>query len=138
MKWVWVLVVGLALSGCSALEGSVSHRLEMVIPASVPSIEEGKLVASLLAYDPSIADKLADELDVEEITFSHTQGTRTMKSVTLQAVRPAGFDTYVSAEGCERISGEWVYVLWDGQEGIGMPRSVQMRSVGPDIEAYCD
>ena len=128
-RWVRLLATCLALSGCSALEGSMSHRLEMVVPASVPSIEEGKLVASLFAYDPRVADVPADKLDMDEVLFSHRQGTRTVKSITLRGDRPAGFEVYATARGFERRDGEFVYILWDAQEGTGMPSSVQMRPV---------
>ena len=127
------LALCLLLGGCTFLGGSVSHRLDMVIPASIPSVGEGKLVATLYAYDPNIADKSADELDSQEILFSHQQGTRTVKAVRLEGSRPAGFRVYVSAVGYERRGDEWVYVLWDSQTQTGMPRSVQMKLVGgPD------
>ena len=128
-QFTWFFVLALISGGCNVLSGSVSHRMDMVIPASVPSIEEGKLVASLFAYDPRVADKPADELDTEEVLFSHRQGTRTVKSVTLQGDRPTGFEVYATARGFERRDGEFVYVLWDAQEGTGMPSSVQMRPV---------
>ncbi len=123
------LALCLLLSGCTFLGGPVSHRLDIIIPASVADIEEGKLIAFLYAYDPGVADKAADELDAQEILFSHRQGTRTAESVRLRGHRPAGFRVYVAAVGYERRGGDWVYVLWDGQTQTGTPRSVQMRVV---------
>lgn len=117
------------LGACSDTDGQLVHRMDVVIEADVRTIAAGQLNASLYAYDPAIADKPADTLDTQRVLFSHTQGTATTTEVTLRGRVPDGFETYIGVEGYERRGDVLNRVLWDGQEGTGMPTQVEMQEV---------
>lgn len=124
-------VMSALLGACGGEDGQLVHRLDVVIGADVRTIEAGQLNVSLYAYDPGIADKLADTLDIQRVPFSHAQGTATTTAVTLTGRVPDGFETYIGVEGYEYQGDVLNRVLWDGLEGIGMPTQVQMREL-PD------
>lgn len=122
-----LFTVSTFLSACGGHGGPLVHRMEVVIGANVPTIAEGELEAALYAYDPTIADKPADTLDQERVPLSHTRGAVTRATMTLTGQVPRGFRTYVSVNGYERQGDTLERVLWDGQEGTGMPTRVEMR-----------
>lgn len=124
-------IMSFLLGACGGEDGQLVHRLEVVVGADVRTIEAGQLSASLYAYDPGIADKPADTLDIQRVPFSHTQGTATTTELTLTGRVPDGFETYIGVEGYERQGDVLDRVLWDGLEGIGMPTRVEMREL-PD------
>lgn len=126
-----LVAVSAFLSACGGEGAPLVHRLEVVIGADVPTIAAGELEAALYAYDPTIADKPADTLDQQRVPFSHTQGTATTTTVTLTGQVPRGFRTYVGVSGYERQGDTLERVLWDGQEGTGMPTRVELRPL-PD------
>lgn len=124
-----VFTMSTLLGACNVEDGPLVHRLDVVVGADVRTIEAGQLNASLYAYDPGIADKAPDTLDTQQVPFSHTQGTDTTTTVMLTGRVPEGFEAFVFVEGYERQGDILNRVLWDGQEGIGMPAEVQMQEL---------
>lgn len=128
-------IMGALLGACGGDgdDGQLVHRMNVVIGADVRTIEAGQLNASLYAYDPGIADKAPDTLDTQRVPFSHAQGTATPTAVTLRGRVPEGFETFVGVEGYERRGDVLNRVLWDGQEGTGMPTRVEMQELTEEV-----
>jgi hypothetical protein len=59
-------------------------KVKIVVPKTLESFKGRKLEVLLFKYDPLIADKAADLVDsFEDKTFAHTQGTDTVKELSL-------------------------------------------------------
>jgi hypothetical protein len=65
-------------------EPSAELKVKIIVPKTVASFKGRTLEVRLFKYDPLIADKAADQVDLyEEKNFSHTQGSDTIKEFRL-------------------------------------------------------
>jgi hypothetical protein len=123
--WVYATLLGVLLLSCSG--DTVVLRVQVIIPATVPTIEAGELHLSLWAYDPGIADVGATLADRVRAPFEHIAGQRNIILMRVMGHVPGGWRYYISVEGCESTPDGQVAVLWDGIEGTGAPAVVEMR-----------
>lgn len=108
----------------------LNYHVRVVIPAEIQSIDQGVLRLSLWSYDPLLADAPADLVDEHEVSFSHAGGASQSLTMLVRGDIGDGRRPYITVRGYELTSSGEAYVLWDGIEGVGMPREVVMRSVG--------
>lgn len=127
------LVLGIASCGSSS---GVDLDVAVTITADVPTIEAGMLRLSLWSFDSNIADLPATLVAVDEVRFTHAQGSRDEVSMHVAGDIEDGRRHYSTVRGCELTATGWIYVLWDGIEGIGTPSEVEMRYIGPSGD--CD
>lgn len=117
----------------AACSDDLVHSVEIVVPPEIPSISDGRLYVSLWSYDPRLADGPARLADWRELRFRHQGGRPTRVSVYVGAEVSARERQYLSVAGCEVTIEGSVFVLWDGQQGLGMPRRVTMeRTLSPE------
>jgi hypothetical protein len=126
MTWTAVAALGLA---CRS--DDVDLRVNVIVPAEIPSVSSGMLRMSLWAYDPRLADAPATLVDAEARAFEHVQGVPDLMWMTVRGTVPSGAQYFLSVRGFEvRADGER-YILWDGLEGTLAPTIVVMRAVPP-------
>lgn len=113
--------------GCSSDE--FHHRVIVIIPATVPSIDAGVMRASLWAYDPGLADGGAAGVDHQALSFSHREGKSTTLRMVVSGMVDSRLVPYLSVEGYVVLPDGEVRLLWDGQQGTGLPRIVVMQPV---------
>ena len=111
------------LLGCGSGQ-YVALDVQVVIPAEVRTISDGELSLRLWSYDPSIADLAATLTDVEHASFSHAAGQRNVSLMRVTGHINYGWRYYITVQGCEGS----LEVLWDGQQGTGAPRVVEMQT----------
>jgi hypothetical protein len=123
-----LVVLGfVTLAACDT--GVVTLPVTVEVPAVVPTVSSGVLRLSLLVYDPMLADAPATLADVDSVRFTHQAGTTRQYRLRVSADVPGRQKYYIKVLGFE-LSGECErYILWDGQQGLGTPRGVVMRSV---------
>lgn len=107
----------------------VSHVVQVVIPADIPTVDAGRLRAQLWAYDPGLADAPATLIDTHAVPFSHRAGATESVRMRVAGEIPAGMKAYLTVRGSEAAVGGERYILWDGQQQTGMPRLVTMQWV---------
>jgi hypothetical protein len=84
----FLLCLTLALTGLTRAEepkeATAEVQIKITIPQSVASFKGRTLEARLYKYDPLLADKAADLVELhEEKQFSHSQGKETVKEFRL-------------------------------------------------------
>jgi hypothetical protein len=123
-----LVVLGfVTLTACDT--GVVTLPVTVVVPAAVPTVSSGVLRLSLWVYDPLLADAPASLADIDSVRFTHQAGTTREFRLRVSADVPGRQKYYITVRGFE-LSGECErYILWDGQEGPGVPREIVMRSV---------
>ncbi|MFQ3650286.1 MAG: hypothetical protein SNJ75_08140 [Gemmataceae bacterium] len=78
-----LLLVGV-LSADDKKEPTAELKVKIVVPKTAHSFKGRTLEVRLFKYDPLIADKAADQVDIyEEKNFAHSQGTDTVKEFSL-------------------------------------------------------
>jgi len=123
MKWMIPAALGVALLSCGSGQ-YVALDVQVVIPAEVRTITVGELLLRLWTYDPTIADLAASLTDVEHTPLSHAAGQRDVVLMRVAGRTAYGWRHYITVQGCEGS----LEVLWDGQQGIGAPRVVEMQT----------
>ena len=126
---VGITLAFLAVSlACSAED--VSLRVQVLVPADVPSITSGVLRLSLWVYDPHLADAPATLADADSALFSHRAGEPDVVSMHVRGHVSGGMRHYITVRGFELTPDGETYVLWDGIEGTAAPRNVTMQYIG--------
>jgi hypothetical protein len=126
---VGIMSAFLAVSfACSSED--VSLRVQVLIPADVPSITSGVLRLSLWVYDPHLADAPATLTDADAALFSHRAGEPDALWMHVRGHAGGGMRHYITVQGFEVTPEGERYVLWDGIEGTAAPRTVTMQYIG--------
>lgn len=111
----------------AACSDDLVHRVEIVVPPAIESIPDGRLYVALWSYDPLLADGFARLADWRELRFRHLSGRATTVSAFVGAAVSARERQYVTVAGCAVTIDGSLHVLWDGQQGTGMPSRVTME-----------
>ena len=101
------LVIAIALcafAGCGS-DDDISRALQIVIPAEIPTIQNGTLYLSLWSYQGDLGSAPATLLDVEQQPFSHTAGQATAIILSVHGKPQGGSKHYLTVEGCVSGSG---------------------------------
>ena len=109
----WAALLPAVLLGCNG--DTVVMSVDVVIPAEVPTIENGKLYLSFWAVDTNIADIGATLLDRTSASFDHGAGQRDTIPMQVAGRVPGGWQPSITVEGCVSTPGEGTRaVLWSG------------------------
>ncbi len=119
------LALLLAVVACT--EGDLVHTLQIEVPSSVASIENGTLRVALYRYDPHLADAAAARVDRTVITFNHQTGRRTLVLAQVGAREVRGERFYLAVHGCSSPADGEQAILWDGLS-VELPSRVVMRA----------
>jgi len=126
-RTAFAMIAALLTAGCAS---DPEYDVSVVIPADVPTIESGVLRLSYFSSDPRLADAAATLVDEDELMFSHVLGTAD-EMVMRVSGEPPHSRVYLVVRGYGLTDAGEVYVLWDGQERIGIPDRVVMQVTGP-------
>ena len=113
----------------SCRDDDVVLPVTVIVPPEIAAIPSGVLRLSLWTYDPLLADAPATLADADSVRFAHTAGTQDSFRMHVEGRVPGGMRHYITIRGFELTAECEKYILWDGIEGTGAPRTVVMRAV---------